>query len=429
MRRLASRTREDAYSSNRDYQTLHEVETQALSFTRPGPADVVLKDGANAKANTNLIGFGGFFRPSRKTSLRVRLTDGQVAEEKVYSLRSGWNRVGLVIETDMHAKARATLTFDRPVKVSFWGVALARLQLPETVRKAKPTTDQLLQSHLAPETFYLPHDSAITAEIDEEQSAPFSLIKGQKITLKKCSYCQRLLPVDPHNLGALSFGKHNAKRTKHQNECRVCEKWHINNQLNPIRSTDQLHESSVITRERKVFLREPVILQKIKQRTGSGLKSQVWRRFGKRCFYCGKNLALKEVQLDHTRPLAYLWPIDEHATCLCTEHNNQKKEKFPVDFYSDEQLRELAATCGLPYGELRKKELNQIELKRILSDLPNFAHNWTTRTFVATARKVKEIRPELDLYERLRTEDEATYGWLMEQVENRPDAVVDDTED
>lgn len=428
MRRLASRTREDAYSSNRDYQTLHEVETQALTFAGPGPSDVVLRDGTNVKANTNLVGFGGFFRPNRPASLRVRLTDGDVSEECVYSLRSGWNRVGLAIETDAPAKAKATLTFDKPVKISFWGVALARLNLPESVRRTEPTTGQLLQSHLAPETFYLPHDSAMTAEIDEEQSAPFSLSKGQKITLKKCSYCQRLLPVDPHNLGALSFGKHNAKRTKHQNECRVCKKWHINNQLNPIRSTDQLHESSVITRERKVFLRDPVILQKIKQRTGSGLKSQVWRRFGKKCFYCGKNLALNEVQLDHTRPLAYLWPIDEHATCLCAEHNNQKKEKFPVDFYSDEQLRELAVVCGLSYTVLRKKELNQIELERILSELPSFARKWTARTFVATARKVKEIQPELDLYALLRTQDETTYNWLMEEVENRPDAVVDDSD-
>lgn len=428
MRRLASRTREDAYISNRDYQTLQEVDTQSFTFTGPGPVDIVLTDGAEEQANSNLVGFGGFFRPNQQAMMRVRLTDGQVTEDRLYSLRLNWNRIGLLIETDVR-NATVTMTFDKAIELSFWGVGLARLNLPDAVSNAHPTSEQLSQTHLAPETFYLPHDSAITAEIDAEQSSPFTLGKGERITLKKCSYCQRQLPVDPQNLGALSFGKHNAKRTLHQNECRVCKKWHINNQLNPIRSTDQLHESSVITRERKVFLREPVILQQIKQRTGSGLKSQIWQRFGKKCFYCNKPLKLAEVQLDHTRPLAYLWPIDEHATCLCADHNNQKKEKFPVAFYSDEQLRRLSALSGLPYAELIKRELNQAELGRILADLPTFAKNWTPRTFIATARKVKELEPQIDLYELLRAEDQAAYAWLMEQVENRPDAVADDTED
>jgi hypothetical protein len=42
------------------------------------------------------------------------------------------------------AKLR-TLTFDKLVDVSFWGVGLARLQLPETLRNAHPTTEQLKQ--------------------------------------------------------------------------------------------------------------------------------------------------------------------------------------------------------------------------------------------------------------------------------------------
>src|SRR5207244_3589985 len=139
------------------------------------------------------------------------------------------------------------------------------------------------------------------------------------------------------------------KLSKHQNECRACKKWRINDDFNPKRTTDQLHESSVITRERRLFLRDPERLQAIKERSGAGLKSQVWERFGRRCFYCNRSLDLDEVHLDHTRPLAYLWPIDEHATCLCGEHNNQKQDKFPVDFYTDAQLHELADICGLPY--------------------------------------------------------------------------------
>ncbi len=224
-------------------------------------------------------------------------------------------------------------------------------------------------------------------------------------------------------LGSLSFHKHNAKKTHHQNECRSCKKWKINDSFNPLRTTDQLHESSVITRERKLFLREPQILQAIKDRTGAGLKSQIWEKFGRKCFYCKKSLKLDEVQLDHTRPLAYLWPIDEHATCLCAEHNNLKKEKFPVDFYSRIQLEELSQICGLPVKDLSRKALNQIELKRILQDIATYAMEWEPRTFAATARKIKELQPAVDLFAILKERNPQVYEDIVKQLADRPDPV------
>ena len=213
------------------------------------------------------------------------------------------------------------------------GGCIGRIELPESVADASLAV--LSQIHLLPETFYLDHEGADLTPRGAKPSA------GQTISLKKCSYCTRLLPLDPRRPGALSFHKHNAKRTGHQNECRACKTWRINRHFNPIRTTDQLHESSVITRERQLFLRDPEILQAIKQRTGAGLKSQIWKRFNGQCFNCGKPLTLQQVQLDHTRPLAYLWPIDEHATCLCATCNNAKKERFPVDFYAPAKLRSL----------------------------------------------------------------------------------------
>src|ERR1019366_9702518 len=137
MRRLASRTREDAYISNRDYQTLQEVDTQAVTFTGPGPVDIVLTDGAEEQANSNLIGFGGFFRPNMQATMRVRLTDGQVTEDRLYSLRLNWNRIGLLIETDAR-NATVTITLDKAIELSFWGVGLARLNLPDAVSNAHP---------------------------------------------------------------------------------------------------------------------------------------------------------------------------------------------------------------------------------------------------------------------------------------------------
>ena len=42
---------------------------------------------------------------------------------------------------------------------------------------------------------------------------------------------------------------------------------------------------------------------------------------------CLSRHPLKEVELDHTRPLLNLWPIDEYATRLFGEHNNLKNHR------------------------------------------------------------------------------------------------------
>jgi hypothetical protein len=245
--------------------------------------------------------------------------------------------------------------------------------------------------------------------------------EGEEIEVKKCSYCGRLLPTGPGQQGKLSFHKHNVKRSGHQNECRACKKWRINDSFNPLRTVDQLNESSIITRERRLLLKEPEILQRIKEREGRGLKSIVWERFNKRCFYCEKKLALKEVELDHTRPLAYLWPIDEYATCLCSEHNNHKKDKFPVDFYSTEQLEKLAAITGLPLEALRTRSVCQPQLDIIRRDVIDFARQCDPRAFNAIARKVVEIQPDVDLWAELKKADVKVYEQVKAAADQRPD--------
>ncbi|MBD6618137.1 hypothetical protein FNW02_20485 [Komarekiella sp. 'clone 1'] len=420
MRRLAKQSRDDAYNSQRDYQTLHKVKIQALEFIGSEKSSLVLTNTIKNSANTNCVVFGGFLYPSEGISIEVKLDTGDASESKVIKLTNAWNRIGVIVDAPETEIITVTLTWSASVRLNFWGLNADALNLPDEILSLNPNVSNLQQSHLVPETFYLPHEAALAMEIDEEHSNQFHLLEGEEITLKKCSYCGRLLPVNMQRLGSLSFHKHNAKLTNHQNECRSCKKWRINNNFNPLRTTDQLHESSVITRERKIFLREPEILQGIKERTGAGLKSQIWERFERKCFYCSKVLKLEDVQLDHTRPLAYLWPIDEHATCLCAEHNNQKKQKFPVEFYSDEQLRELSKICGLSYEQIRKKELNKVELQRILSNLPSFAQQWEPRTFAATARKISELRPDINLYTLLEKENPDVYQELIERLQERP---------
>ena len=428
MRRLANQSRDDQYKSYRDYQTLYEQDTYTINPTSDKPVVIKLTKEISEVGNTEYVAFGGFFYPSKAITLEATLKINSHSLKKSFKLHNGWNRIGMITNTVIIPDQTLTiiLTWDSIVKMSLWGVDANSVNLPNSLINEECSLIDLQKRSLSPETFYFAHDEALSLEIEDELTL-LSLQSSQKITLKKCSYCGRLLPIDKTRLGALSFHKHSAKLTKHQNECRACKKWRINNTFNPLRTTDQLHESSTITRERKLFLKEPEILQAIKRRTGEGLKSQIWERFNKKCFRCKIPVSLDNFHLDHTRPLAYLYPLDEHATCLCNKCNNEKHDKFPVDFYTNQQLKDLSEVCGLSYNELCKRELNQDKLQEILSDISFFAQQWTPRTFAATARKISEINSEIDLYEKLKSCDVDVFKKLKKALEQRPEAIEKET--
>jgi hypothetical protein len=421
MRRLAAHSRNDAYSSQRDYQQIEEARSLRFVPSGAGPASLCLTRPLEGEAGPYAA--GGFLRSTEGLELGISLrVDAELATGEL-PVGTAWRRFGIVLPVADGEELALRFEWLGEGSLDVWGVTAGPLRLPPGVAGDDPYSPEIAQSHLMPETFYFEHAAALDLSISPESSLPQE--PGPPIAQKKCSYCGRWLPIDPERLGSLSFHKHNAKLTKHQNECRACKKWRINDTFNPARTPDQLHESSLITRERKTFLREPQIHQKIKLRTGEGLKAQVWERFGRRCFHCGKPLALEEVQLDHTRPMAYLWPIDEHATCLCAEHNNSKSDKFPVDFYTDSQLEDLSRVCGLSLEELRQKSVNPVELNRILADLPTFAKQWGPRHLAATARKIREIEPELDLLAILAEEDPELYAGIAARLADRPAPLPD----
>jgi len=300
MRRLANQSRDDTYRSNRDYQTLHQRRGQRFVPRGGSPFRLVFEAQIVADFR-GLVCWGGYGLALTPTTLTATLSAGDHAHTSQVKIDPSWRRIGaLVTAAPSEGIIRLTLEWNGGgTAVDLWGLGAGRPEVP-TSKSGEPDLDLLSQSHLTPETFYLAHQAAIDIDIAADASERFVLDEGSPIHLKKCSYCGRLLPVDPARLGALAFHKHNAKLTKHQNECRACKKWRINDQFNPIRTKDQLHESSVITRERKLFLREPEILQRIKDRTGAGLKSKVWERFDKKCFRCNQPVNLEDYQLDQT---------------------------------------------------------------------------------------------------------------------------------
>ncbi len=421
MRRLAAQSRNDSYASTRDYQELHQKVSQR--FTTQSIRNCISFAITEELADqSSFVGVGAYIFGNKSIPLTVRLIVNEVQHEHVFNIGHAWSRIGFAVDASIDAGTLiyVELEWEGPLEIDIWGLDAGKLLLPQKILQQGPTARILNSSHISPETFYLDHSTAVGLDFIPERSTHFTLVQGSDILVKKCSFCQRYLPVNPHLRGSLSFHKHRAKKTFHQNECRSCKKWRINDEFNPIRTTDQLHESSVITRERKVLLREPLILQGIKERTGAGLKSQVWERFGRKCFYCGVPVALDDFQLDHTRPLSYLWPIDEHATCLCAEHNNLKKDRFPVEFYNEAQLQKLSEITGLGYSELTAKKVNEVELQRIRNDIVGFATAWDARTFAAIARKITELMPDVDLFELLKDADIEVHERVLTDLQQRP---------
>jgi hypothetical protein len=423
---LAKQRREDDYASRRDYQTIQESKSFRIA-AKQNHLQVIQLSKSLSSNTTGIGGFGGYIRTNVSAEISVNVTiKGRNLLAESFTFGNTWSRLGLAFPLKTDADCIIQLKLTRPIShVDVWGLDAGAFTHPKLKQAATLTVTDINFSHLLPETLYLPHRNALALEINAQVSSPFVLKDGSPIHLKKCSYCGRMLPLDPKRPGHLAFHKHNAKISGHQNECRACKKWRINDSFNPLRTVDQLNESSLITRERRLLLREPEILERIKERKGRGLKSIIWEKFGRKCFHCGKLLQLDEVELDHTRPLAYLWPIDEHATCLCAEHNNFKKDKFPADFYSAAQLRDLAKITGLPLAELSTRAVCQPELKRILDDIVDFAVTWDPRVFNAIARKVREIHPDVDLFQQLADTDIEVYKKLVKNLANRPAPVTD----
>ncbi len=235
---------------------------------------------------------------------------------------------------------------------------------------------------------------AISEPVIEGRSA--SVDELAEIVLKTCNRCARFLPINVNNERQhLSFSNHCVARRPcrhstfgrlrnvdggellqleygYQLECRFCKKFAVNAALNPQRTVSQMKEDAARRRAIEVLLtalyeRSPSLLHR-KRFGGRELAESVWKRFDGRCFKCGTRLAdQKDMHLDHTRPLALLWPLDETATCLCATHNSAKRDRPPSEFYDADELSRLAAITGIPLDELRDPSPN-VEAIRLLAD-------------------------------------------------------------
>lgn len=218
------------------------------------------------------------------------------------------------------------------------------------------------------------------------------------IVLKSCNRCARFLPINIDNeRHHLSFTNHcvaeKRRPCKHagfgrlrnvdsgeifqleygfQLECRFCKKFEVNAAHNPQRSAAQMKEDAARRRAFELLLTElyggsPALTYR--HVTGGGeLAEDVYRRFDGRCFKCRTPLATpNDMHLDHTRPLALLWPLDGTATALCATCNSSKRDRPPVAFYSRDELARLADLTMIPLEELESPDPNREAIK-LLSD-------------------------------------------------------------
>lgn len=229
--------------------------------------------------------------------------------------------------------------------------------------------------------------------------------KPVSISLKECNRCARYLPVNFDNeRNTLSFSNHCIAKSpcKHkgfgllinslteealqltygfQLECRFCKKFAVNGALNPMRTANQMKEDGQRRRHFELLLSElNGISPQLNYRhiTGKELSTEVWEKFGKKCFKCEASIStVNEMNLDHTRPLALLWQLDGTATCLCKTCNSQKRDRFPKDFYNEEELRCLTKVTEIPLSELLNPMPNLEALNAILAN-----KEWLFHTFL-----------------------------------------------
>jgi Uncharacterized protein conserved in bacteria len=161
---------------------------------------------------------------------------------------------------------------------------------------------------------------------------------------KQCNVCRRVLPQT-------AFDKHFGwGPLERQMECRGC-KAAINAKLNPLRTKEQLHESSLKRRVADLLLEGES--EKISH-------EDIFRMFDSKCFKTGANLDIKNRstwEIDHILPSKYLYPLTKNNACLLSaDANGNKAEKWPSEFYTNGELVKLAKITGANIKLLSSKK-------------------------------------------------------------------------
>ena len=120
-----------------------------------------------------------------------------------------------------------------------------------------------------------------TTNIKGHKKVPYDeIIVKDGIQYKYCRVCTKLLLLT-------DFHKHkrvkNSWKSGHQFECKSCKNTKINPLLNPLRTSDQMRESSEGSRLRGIVIPK-----------GKMDSSVIFSKFQNKCFKCDKHLDIKK---------------------------------------------------------------------------------------------------------------------------------------
>lgn len=340
------------------------------------------------------------------STIQLKNSEGvEMSENKVSIVpKNNWTRIGLYLEinpSDENENFRAEVKLNFLSKVGDPLIEIFDFQSgPLDHYVNKPSYKNIFYEKTdlyEPEIYYLPSKTPIIK--GGEKSSDGFLIG------KSCNRCARMLPIDVENeLNPLGFSNHCKKRAPcshnafskyliensedisllpekiksrvvtvkngsilpvhfgFQLECRSCKKFEVNAPLNPLRNKAQHHEDGSRRRSFERMIIELTNQDVVKNfRTNHGVEFQdfIWEKFGRACFACNKPLLKpSDMDIDHTFPLAYLWPLGVTATSLCKSCNSMKHEAFPSEFslYTKSKLIKLSELTGIPLGEMLSKK-------------------------------------------------------------------------
>lgn len=354
-------------------------------------------------ASDTWVGFGGWF--SCPDSVDVALDFDAARAVLTIAAAPDWSKVGsLWLSDGEQARARLTFSARRRSVVTTYSMLAGEVE-HDYLRDARPELLGNMWAFAPEANFYAPSNPGEVL-VGDERLRPVAA--ASTIALKSCNRCGRFLPVNVRSERIhLSFSNHcvaahrrpcqhsgfgriperDSENVHHfdygfQLECRFCKKFEVNAAHNPQRTAGQMKEDAARRRHFELLLEHlyrgtPQL--RYKNLTGHDLAEDVWYRFDGRCFKCGTRFAdVRAMHLDHTRPLALLWPLDATATALCATHNSEKRDRPPVDYYTEDELLRLSEITSIPITELQDPSPNLEAVGLLVENLDWFRADFLT---------------------------------------------------
>ena len=361
--------------------------------------------------DSGFIAFGGYFHTKTDVNVELSITfesSSQKFTESNSLQLSGnrWNKFGIHKIFDISAiSLKGTLTAFLKIKsneqlsrIDFFGIELNSVD--HYIDSEFLTPFHQHTCIYLPEIYYF--ETSEVFHTEPKEYSKFTWTENSCIYLKSCNRCARYLPIDfDLQDNDISFSLHCKVKTPcthstfaiykveqndcnvqtnttnqiqahygYQLECKACKKFFVNWPLNRLRNSTQHREDSLRRRAFEDLVGKLCdkewIFHTFRLEHKKEFDVYIFEKFDKKCFKCKKFLSSRnEMSLDHTFPISMLWPLDIFATCLCESCNSSKGDKFPVDFYSEDELEALSKITNIKLSGLKSRQTNIAVIKKL----------------------------------------------------------------